>query len=72
MPLRIAAGYEASGDEEAAQRRRVDAEAAARELVAPFQPVPPDLEKEEYTRPLVVSGVSVRKVWLRSSSGTHR
>jgi hypothetical protein len=48
MPLRIAAGYEASGDEEGARRCRADAEAAARELVAPFQPVPPDLEEEEW------------------------
>jgi hypothetical protein len=47
MPLRIAAEYEASGDDEGARRCRADAEAAARKLVAPFQPVPPDLEEEE-------------------------
>ena len=48
IPLRIAAGYEASGDEEGARRCRADAEAAMRKLVAPFQRVPPDLEEEEW------------------------
>jgi hypothetical protein len=45
IPLRIAAGYEASGDEQSARRCRADAEAATRKLVAPFRPVPPDLEE---------------------------
>ena len=48
ISLRIAAGYEASGDEEGARRCRADAEAATRKLVAPFQRVPPDLEEEEW------------------------
>jgi hypothetical protein len=47
IPLRIAAGYEVSGDEEGARRCRADAETATRKLVAPFQRVPPDLEEEE-------------------------
>ena len=48
IPLRIAAGYEASGDEQSARRCRADGEAAMRKLVAPFQRVPPDLEEEEW------------------------
>jgi hypothetical protein len=47
IPLRIAARYAASGDEEGARRCRAEAEAATRKLVAPFQRVPPDLEEEE-------------------------
>ena len=35
IPLRIAAGYEASGDEEGVRRCRADAEAAMRKLVGP-------------------------------------
>ena len=48
ISLRIAAGYEACGDEEGARRCTADAEAATRKLVAPFQRVPPDLEEEEW------------------------
>ena len=46
--MRIAAGYEAFGDEEGARRCRADAEAAIRKLVAPFQQAPPELEEEEW------------------------
>lgn len=48
IPLRIAAGFEASGDEQGARRCRADAETAIRKLVAPFQRVPPDLEEEAW------------------------
>jgi hypothetical protein len=47
LPLRIAARYEASGDEEGARRCGADADAAMRKLVAPFRWLPPDLADEE-------------------------